>query len=293
MQKVRIFNYLAKTLRNDLFYQIDLNSSGNIDSSELAACLRGAGNGKFEAALLAREWLAQLDRNGDQRINADEFKAFFARTLDESGAGEAECTLLFFEEAAAIQVAWTQTLAKTSMQVKAERAAAEATAAAANEAATAASSCSSSEDVEALALGKDCSLATRGAYLLGLDPEAVAKQVELVKATLKEREKHRKRLAKARAAEANLDYSKTLSGTREDTVAEKAFTDLMQERDGKAELPEDPFADILRSVSTYTFIDLKATPTPNSKPKLTPNLNPSPNLSLTLILKAKPEAIQP
>ena len=68
------------------FSKIDLNNSGNIDAAELGACLRGAGNAKFEAALLAREWLTKMDGNGDQKINVDEFKAFFTRTLEENGA---------------------------------------------------------------------------------------------------------------------------------------------------------------------------------------------------------------
>lgn len=251
--------------------KIDLNNSGNIDASELGACLRGAGNAKFEAALLARDWLAKMDGNGDQKINVDEFKAFFARTLEEYGSTEAEKTLLFFEEAADIQVAWTQTSAKTSMQVKEERAAdaaaqagtnAEAPASRRNDA-NGASSSSSSSNVNANSsssscgdehpLGATCSLATRGAYLLSLDAAGVAEQVDFVKATLKEREKHRKRDVKAKVAEANLDYSKTVSGTLADTTTEKAFTELMKEMDGKSELPEDPFADTLRFESCHIY----------------------------------------
>lgn len=252
--------------------KIDLNNSGNINASELGACLRGAGNAKFEAALLARDWLAKMDGNGDQKISVDEFKAFFARTLEEYGATEAEKTLLFFEEAAHIQVAWTQTSAKTSMQVKEERAADAAAQAGTNAEAPASRSdtgggsnssnsnananCSSSYGDEH-PLGATCSLATRGAYLLSLDEAGVAEQVDFVKATLKEREKHRKRDVKAKVAEANLDYSKTVSGTLADTTTEKAFTELMKEMDGKSELPEDPFADTLRFESCHIYRILK------------------------------------
>ena len=256
------------------FSKIDLNNSGNIDAAELGACLRGAGNAKFEAALLAREWLTKMDGNGDQKINVDEFKAFFTRTLEENGAAEAEKTLLFFEEAADIQVAWTQTSAKTSMQVKEERATEEAArlgneddleAANSSDADGSRSSSSSgsssrrsnlnakSSSDDEHPLGATCSLATRGAYLLALDAAGVAEQVDFVKATLKEREKHRKRDVKAKVAEANLDYSKTVSGTLADTTTEKAFTELMKEMDGKSELPEDPFADTLRFENRFVF----------------------------------------
>ena len=58
---------------------------------------------------------------------------------------------------------------------------------------------------------------------------------------------------KAKVAEANLDYSKTVSGTLADTTTEKAFTELMKEMDGKSELPEDPFADTLRFENRFVF----------------------------------------
>ena len=169
--------------------------------------------------------------------------------LQESGASEAESTLRFFEEAADIQVAWTKTATKTSIQVKEERAAEEAAAQSEK------GSCGDNTGKGVSPL--DADLPTRGAHLLALDQAALDKEVEFVKTTIKEREKQRKRTLKAKAKEDNLDYSKTLSGTIEDTKTEKAFTELMKEMDGKADLPEDPFAEILRVITIKDWPEVR------------------------------------
>ena len=85
----------------------------------------------------------------------------------------------------------------------------------------------------------------RAASFLSLDQEGRDKHIAFVKDTIAAREKKRKSEAKARLKEANIDYSKTCAGTAADSKAEKAFTELMKEQDGKADLPEDEFAHLL------------------------------------------------
>jgi hypothetical protein len=62
-------------------------------------------------------------------------------------------------------------------------------------------------------VGLDGDLVSRTAALLAMDRAGRDAHVEVVRATLVERERIRKRVAKARAKEAAVDYSKSLSGT--------------------------------------------------------------------------------
>ena len=80
-----------------VFSSLDANNSGQIDRKELGDAFTKSGDSKFDGALKAREWLRVMDDDTNKMVSMDEFKVFFAKTMDESSSEAAEATLALFE----------------------------------------------------------------------------------------------------------------------------------------------------------------------------------------------------
>jgi len=221
-----------------LFSGLDLGKTGALDPTALHPPLLSLTNllctdPLHACGLKALEWIEQL-RDGEATVDLASLRAFLDAAHSE-GPEIGEATLAVFEGL----LKHPPFAPKSRPNYGASRLNVAAKAGPAAEA--------TDHGSDPLLTG---TLLERCELLLSLDVGSRASHEARMLETLGVREKQRKREAKARLKEANLDYSKSLSATREDTKTENDVSDLLRSGVGyDKELAEDPFAETLRVIT--------------------------------------------